>query len=341
MTYKLAIAGLYFHANYLLNMPDNRVKITALADKRHAKDSIFFNPERDPEEIAKQKGVKLYANPAEMIDQENPDIVGVCWIDSQKKDIIVEALKRNKHVISDKPLCTTMEQFKAIEAAFEKSKGSLAMLLPLTYLPIIKKLKELVDKGKLGEILAVRSRRAYIQKVTRRPKWFFTKEYGGGILCDVGTHDLDLVRFLIGKDAVETAGYAGNGKLREFATGEDYSQAIFKMGNNILYSLQVDRIAPSKTKGEQSAMEIYGTKGQAIIPAGYNQLIVTTEGKDSPEIMENFPAPDHMQIINEYLDCLDRKDYSKQFFAPAIFNSVRGVLGAQASADAGGMRMVI
>lgn len=341
MPYRIAFAGLYFHIGCLLDAGDPRLQVTAIADRVYPTEHLFHNPAVNPEVLAAERGVPLYRDWREMLDREKPDILAVYAVDAQKAEIICEGLHRNMHVIADKPLCTTLEGLAKIDRALEQTvTGSLALLLPFPFYPIIRRLKEIIDSGVLGELLCVRSRRAYIQRVEGRPKWFYTKEYGGGLLCDIGTHDLDLVRFLTGKEVVEAVAFAGNGKIRQFPTAEDYAQAIFRMEDNLLYSLQLDRISPPNVAGDQSALEVYGTNGQVIIPQGYNTLAVTIAGRESPESVEEFPDGSYAELIQAYLDALDTRDYFGPFFAPRMLGSVEGILSAQRSADSSGEKVL-
>jgi predicted dehydrogenase len=340
MTYKLGICGLYFHIGAVMGLPEDKVKLAGIADKQHAENSIFFNPNIDPEKFAKERNVPLYADYLELLDRENPDIVAVYCVDSQKSEIIIEALKRGKHVVADKPLCTNLEQLDEIEKAAADSSGSLALLLPFPYSGIYQKIKEIIAGGDIGEILSVRSRRAYIQKLNARPKWFFSKEYGGGLLCDIGTHEYDLVRQLTGKNAVEVTAYAANGKIKQFETGEDYAHALFKMTDNVFYSLHLDRISALNSVGDQSSMEIIGTKGQVVVPIGSNTIVLTVEGGEDPTEFTDFPAVTiYDELMKDYMNGLEAGNYSKPVFAPQVLKSVRAVLSAQKSADNHGRKI--
>jgi len=334
MKYKLGICGLYFHINAVMELPEEKIELVGIADKKHAKDSIFFNPNVEPKKIAEDRNVPLYDNYMDLLDKEDPDIVAVYCVDSEKSDIIVEALKRNKHVVSDKPLCISLEQLDEIEKAVASSQGSLALLLPFPYDGIYKKIKEIIVSGDIGEILSVRSRRAYIQKLNARPKWFFSKQHGGGLLCDIGTHEYDLVRYLTGKDALEVTAYAANGKIKQFETGEDYAQALFKMTDNVFYTLHLDRISALNSIGNQSSMEIIGTKGQIVVPIGSEKIIVTVEQSEGLAEYTKFPEVNiYDELMKDYMNSIESSDYSKPFFAPQVLKSVRSVLSAQKSAD--------
>jgi len=291
---------------------------------------------------AAERNLPLYSDCCEMLDDLDVDILAVFDVDSRKCEAVVEGLRRGKHVICDKPICTTLDHLDQIRTALaESDSGSLAMLVPFPFLPLFRALKDLVDSGDLGDIVAVRSRRAYIQKVASRPRYFFTKEYGGGILCDIGTHDLDTVRWLLGgRKVVSVSARATNGKIRQFETGEDYSAAIFELDGGVMYTPQVDRISPINYKGDASSLEVFGTKGQAIIPTGFQRIEVTVEGED-PRVIEEPAADVYPPLVKRYLDCLDAGTYNEYFFAPETLESVHGVLAAQLSADRNGEKIKV
>ena len=104
MSLRLGMCGLYFHINAVLGLPEESVRLVGIADKTHPQGSIFYNPNVVPEELAKERKVPLYDNYMALLDGQDPDIVAVYCVDSEKADVIVEALQRGKHVVSDKPL---------------------------------------------------------------------------------------------------------------------------------------------------------------------------------------------------------------------------------------------
>lgn len=341
MPIRLGFAGFYFHVGCLLKRDDPQLEVRAVAQADHPPDSPFHNPVRNAAETAASLGLAHYDDWRAMLDAEDLDAVAVFEVDAQKADVVATALEAGKHVIVDKPLCTRLDDLDRIEAALAGSAGSLAMLVPFPQSPMMRELKAILDSGALGDVLAVQSRRAYKQKVPARPKWFFTKEHGGGILCEVATHDLDLVRFLTGRDPVAVSARAFNGKIREYPTGEDYAVALFELEGNTLYSVQVDRIPPANAQGDPSSLAIYGTKGQAVIPAGFQEVVVTVEGEDAPRTLSGLSLDGYPALVAAWLDAVESGDHGLSFFAPAVLPSVRGVLAAQQSADTGGGRQTL
>lgn len=341
MAYRLGFAGLYFHVGCLLDCPDPRLKCVSIAAEAHSPGSLFHDPITNPEEKAQEKSLAHYPDWRAMLDGEDLDVVAVFDVDARKADIVCEALAWGKHVIVDKPLCTRLEDLDRIETALAQSSGSLALLLPFPQAPLMKRLREIIRGGTLGDILSIRSRRAYKQKLGKRPEWFFTKEYGGGILCEIGTHDFDLARFLTGLDAAQVSARAFNGKLPQYPTGEDYASAVFTLGAQTLYSLHIDRIAALNAPGDPSSMEILGTKGQIIIAPGFKDVQVTLDNRDDAPPVEDVSMDGYPALVAAWLDALDSGDRGQPFFAPQVLPSVRGVLSAQKSADEGGVRVAL
>ena len=120
----------------------------------------------------------------ELLQQLDPDCVIVCTRDNTHADYIIRALNAGKRVYSEKPLCTTAEQCRAIAAAAARSTGDCFVTHNMRYGPVAQKLKELVDGGKIGRLLSLQFDefldRSHGADFFRR--WHRRKESSGGLL---------------------------------------------------------------------------------------------------------------------------------------------------------------
>jgi len=110
------------------------------------------------------------------------------------------AARAKKHILSEKPIASTIEDAQAMIDAAKAAGVHLGTAFPCRHIPAAKRLKELVASGDLGEILAVRG----TNRGTMPGGWFIEREKsGGGAVMDHTVHIADLLRFLL-EDEVKT-----------------------------------------------------------------------------------------------------------------------------------------
>jgi predicted dehydrogenase len=129
----------------------------------------------------------------EMLADDSIDIVVTAAIPNQRADIALAAIAAGKHVVTDKPGLTTMAQLDAIRAAIAGKPGR-----PWTVLfteryenRAIAEAVRLARSGAIGRIVHVIGAGPHTMWAKRRPDWFWDPEATGGILVDIGSHQVD------------------------------------------------------------------------------------------------------------------------------------------------------
>jgi predicted dehydrogenase len=129
----------------------------------------------------------------EMLADESIDIVVTAAIPNRRADIALAAIAAGKHVVTDKPGLTTMAQLDAIRAAVAGKPGR-----PWTVLfteryenRAIAEAVRLARSGAVGRIVHVIGAGPHTMWAKRRPDWFWDPEATGGILVDIGSHQVD------------------------------------------------------------------------------------------------------------------------------------------------------
>jgi len=114
----------------------------------------------------------------------------------------IAAARAGKHVLCEKPLArNAAEALRMLEAV--RSAGVTHMCgFNYRFLPAIRLAKQIMEEGRLGRILQSRAR--YLQSSLADPnlpfRWRLDRELAGsGVLGDLGSHIIDLARFLVGE----------------------------------------------------------------------------------------------------------------------------------------------
>jgi predicted dehydrogenase/threonine dehydrogenase-like Zn-dependent dehydrogenase len=113
--------------------------------------------------------------------------------------LVIAALKADKHVFVEKPLCLTLEELAAIEAAAGGSAGRLMVGFNRRFAPQVQRIKQLLT-GAGGP-------KAFVMTVNAgaipAEHWTQDSEIGGGRIIGEACHFIDLLRFLAGTPIVE------------------------------------------------------------------------------------------------------------------------------------------
>jgi predicted dehydrogenase len=159
--------------------------------------------EEDPETreaVIKAGHVKItHSSYSKMLDEVDCDAIAIGDYYGKRGAIAIEALKRGKHVISDKPLCTSLAELDQIEALLAEKKLKLGIQFDLRDGGLSIKAHELVKSGAIGAIHGVVFTAEHPLMLDKRPGWYFEKGKHGGTLNDIGIHAVDLIPWITGQ----------------------------------------------------------------------------------------------------------------------------------------------
>jgi predicted dehydrogenase len=112
----------------------------------------------------------------------------------------IAAAQHGKHVWCDKPMATSVEDAKAMIEAARAADVKLFYGEEERYNPFFLAFKEALDQGAIGRPIVLRMHRGYFQgEHYNNWRWVLDKnKAGGGCLMDAGSHDLYVIRWLMG-----------------------------------------------------------------------------------------------------------------------------------------------
>jgi predicted dehydrogenase len=200
------------------------------------------------------------------------DVVDICTPPQLHREIGVAAAEAGKHVYCEKPLGCSVEDTRQLSDSARR--GGIKTFVGFNYRwsPLIQHLKQLIDRGELGELRHLRASFYSDWAANDSVAWdwrFDAKQAGAGALTDVGSHTLDMVRFLAGeigqvvggaKVLVKERSEPGTSKLHQVDT-DDYWAALLVFGSGCVGVVDGSRIATGSKVG--FSFEIYGSKGAA------------------------------------------------------------------------------
>ncbi len=181
---------------------DPRVEVFAICDINR----------KEAEEFAKKyKASYVFTDYKKMLDMEEIDFVSIATPNYLHAPMSIVALRREKHVLCEKPMATNLKDAQAAVEAAKKAKKRLMVHMSMRFLPQFHLMKRLINKGILGKIYygkssLIRQKGVPVLDVPSatngvmgRGSWFVQKEKsGGGALMDIGVHMYDLGWWLMG-----------------------------------------------------------------------------------------------------------------------------------------------
>lgn len=120
------------------------------------------------------------------------DMVLISAVPADRAAFAIEAMQAGKDVMVDKPGCTTFEQLAEVRAVQARTRRIWSVNFSERFeVPATTKATELVNEGAIGRVVQVVTLAPHKQNLKTRPPWYFQRERYGGILCDIGSHQVD------------------------------------------------------------------------------------------------------------------------------------------------------
>jgi predicted dehydrogenase len=145
-----------------------------------------------------------------LLDDPSIDFVVLAAVPRDRAALAIEAMRRGKDVMVDKPGVTTPEQLGAVEAVVRETGRIWSICLGRLTSPSVQAALDVVRSGELGRLVSLTGLAPHRLNRTLRPAWFFDREAYGGIIVDIGVHSIDqFLAFADAPDAIIAASTIG------------------------------------------------------------------------------------------------------------------------------------
>jgi predicted dehydrogenase len=257
----------------------------------------FYAPEPD---LAAQfaqahPGVPLARSREEILDDDSIHLIVSAGIPSDRAPLGIEAMRRGKDYMVDKPGFTTLEQFETARRVQAETGRIYSVCYSERFFnPATVRAGELVQAGAIGQVVQTIGLGPHHTRPHTRPDWFFKREHYGGILCDIGSHQADQFLFFTGSTTAEVvAAQVANYRYPQYLELEDFGELLLR-GNGGHGYIRIDWYTPDGlgTWGD-GRLFILGTEG-------------TIELRKYCDIAGR-PGGDHLFLVDQqrvqYIDC--------------------------------------
>jgi predicted dehydrogenase len=275
----------------------------------------------DPARLAgflqKYPGAKAARSMEEILADPAVKLVTAAAVPCERGPIGCAVMEAGKDYFTDKAPFTTLDQLaQAREVTARTGRKYMVYYSERLHVECAMHAGALIRHGVIGRVLQVVGLGPHRLNAPSRPAWFFEKAKYGGILCDIGSHQIEQFLYYSGaEDARVTHSLVANHAHPEYPELEDYGEATLLADNGATNHFRVDWFTPDglRTWGDGRTF-ILGTEGYIELrkyidvardPEGDQLYLVNAEGEQHMSLRGKVGFPFFGQLI---LDCLNRTE---------------------------------
>jgi len=280
----------------------------------------------DPDPKKVEQFLKTYpqAIPAASEDQilqdKETQMVAAAHITSERAAFGCKVMDCGKDYFTDKAPLTTLAQLDMAKAKVNET-GKKYMVYYSERLHVEGAIMAgyLIEQGEIGKVISVSGYGPHrVGNPASRPDWFYQKAYYGGILCDIGSHQIEQYLYYAGeKDAKVVSARVGNYAHPDYPELDDFGDCTITGANGTSNYFRVDWCNPDglRTWGD-GRIFILGTEGYIEIRK-YINVATPGEVTGNHVILVNGKGEQHINAtgVTGYpffgkliLDCLNRTE---------------------------------
>ncbi len=234
-------------------------------------------------------GVKYVKTQQEILDDPSIQLVLSSQIANERAPLGIKVMKRGKDYLSDKPGITTLEQLAEVRKTIAETKRIYAIMYSERLeVKAAVYAGKLVQQGAIGKVIQtiniaphqITQHRGDAGGGSGRPDWFWVPEQYGGILCDIGSHQVDQFLFYTGsKQAEVVESQIANVRHPEHPQFQDFGDMVLR-GDRGLGYVRLDWFTPDGlgTWGD-GRLFILGTEGYIEVRK-YTNVAVSKQGNN-------------------------------------------------------------
>ncbi len=264
--------------------------------------ALYSSRENVAQKVAVQYGIPtIFTDWKKLLASPEVDAVSICTPNFTHAPITLEALKRGKHVLVEKPIAISTRDAEAMIRLAGKKRRVLIPHHNMRFDPAVRTARKLLAKGTIGNVFAFACSLAHPGPQIWNPnsKWFFNiKSVGGGALMDLGAHMFDSLRFLLREDPSEI--HATVPKSEKGKGGESHCACLLKFKGGSVGTMTLSWADTDY----HNRFYFFGSKGTLFLNLGNGEPLVLELRKGSgrflPPLAKDAFKP---SIYQHFVDC--------------------------------------
>ena len=293
---KWAVLGTGVIANEMaVALKKNGKNIYAVGNRTHEKAVAF----------ADKYGIgKVYDDYNDMFSDSEVDVIYITTPHNTHIEFMKKAIANGKHILVEKSI--TLNSSELDEAmALAKEKGVIiGEAMTIYHMPIYKKLRELLDSGKLGKVNLITMNFGSFKEYNMSNR-FFNRNLAGGAMLDIGVYALSFIRWFMDEKPTKLLS-----QVKLAPTGVDEQAGLLLMNKEgqmasvmlSLHSKQPKRGMISCEKGYIEIMEYPRAWEATITYAESGETEVIKEGENADALA--YELADMEKAISGDIECM-------------------------------------
>lgn len=218
---------------------------------------VGFVAEDDPDRREAARALlpeaSLVADYRRVVEDATIDAVVICLPTGLHAEVACAAFRAGKHVYVEKPIATTLVDGRLIREAW-RSSGTVGMTgFNQRFEPVIHEFKRAMAAGRVGTVVGARATSGAVARTL--PAWKCSRATGGGVLLDLASHAVDLVRFLFEQEIRSVSATVASARTED----DTASLAMTLIDGRIVNAhLTLAGI-------QESRFEIFGDQGRLVV----------------------------------------------------------------------------
>ncbi|MFC3746863.1 Gfo/Idh/MocA family protein [Paenibacillus sp. GCM10012306] len=209
-------------------------------------------------------GVRAARSAEEILDDAAVHLVAAAAIPSERAALGMKVMAHGKDYFTDKTPFTTLDQLAAARVQEERTRQKyMVYFSERLHVESAVYAGQLIREGRIGRVLQVIGMGPHRLNAPSRPDWFFKRQQYGGILCDIGSHQIEQFLYYAGCQSAKVLhSKVGNYNHADYPELEDFGDATLVGDNGATQYFRVDWFTPEGlgTWGDGRTM-ILGTEG--------------------------------------------------------------------------------
>ncbi len=274
----------------------------------------------------------------DVLDNVPCDVIVVGDYFGKRGSIVIEALKRGKHVLSDKPICTSLAELDQIEELAHSRGLSVGCQLDMRDGGTLIETRRRILAGEIGSVHVIVVTGQHPLLYGTRPAWYFEPGKHGGTINDIAVHATDAIPWITGESWARLEAARGwNARLPQEPDFQDAGQFMATLGNGCGVLCDVSYLSPDAagyTMPQYWRMTFSGSKGLLEATPTGNQLTVYRNDAGTPEIVST-GAGNRGAYLDSFLREMRGQREDLHLTTDQVFAAGRVALRIQQAADEG------
>lgn len=245
-------------------------------------------------------------DPRVFLEDDSISLILSSCVPSDRAALGLEVMRAGKDYLCDKAAFLTLEDLEAARRVQAETKRIFAISYSERLLErSADRATELVFGGAIGRVVQVVILAPHTLRIASRPTWFFERKHYGGILTDIGSHQVEQFLHYSGLTDVEVvSSQVANYKHPAYGEFEDYGEATFRgrnAGGDIGTGfVRADWLIPDNASHTGRHRVVMGTEG--ILEIGGDTLALTNGSGTERIDCANDPVLFGTRLVDDVLN---------------------------------------